>query len=60
MKYARLAVGYTKDDYCLASDLLAGGSAGVRATFPHLFALVTLVEDLHFSFQFLRKEPGEA
>jgi len=60
MKYARLAVGHTKDDHWLASDLLAGGSAGARTIFPHLFAPVTLLEDLYFSFQFLRVEPGEA
>jgi len=60
IKCARLAVSYAKDDYWLASDLLAGGSAGVRTTFPHLFALVMLLEDLDFSFQFLRVEPGEA
>jgi len=26
--------------------------------FPHFFALVTLLEDIYFSFQFLRVAPG--
>jgi len=29
-------------------------------TFPQLFALVTLLEDLDFSYQFLRVVPGAA
>jgi len=32
----------------------------VATMFPHLFALVTLLEDLDFSFQFLRVAPGAA
>jgi len=35
-------------------------SALVGTAFPHHFALVTLFEDLHFSFQFVRVAPGEA
>jgi len=32
----------------------------VVATFPQLFTLVTLLEKLDFSFQFLRVAPGAA
>jgi len=59
MKRARLAVGYARGDYRLTSDLPAGCS-GVGKAFLHLFALVTLLEDLDFSFQFLRVAPGAA
>jgi len=34
--------------------------SGVGTEFPHLFTLVTLLEDFEFSFQFLRVVPGEA
>jgi len=36
------------------------GCSGVGTAFPHLFALVTLLEDLDFSFQFRRVAPGAA
>jgi len=47
MKRARLDVDYAKNDYWLASDLPAG--SGVGTVFPHLFAIVALLEDLDFS-----------
>ena len=34
------------------------GCSEVGTVFPHLCALVTLLEDLDFSFQFLRVAPG--
>jgi len=60
MKRIRLAVGYTKGDYWLTSDLPAGVYSGVGTAFPYIFALETLLEDLDFSFQFLRVAPGVA
>ena len=60
MKHVRLAVGYV--DYGLASDLPAvvqWGGNGIP-THTHHFALVTLLEDLDFSFQCLRVAPGAA
>jgi len=60
MKRVRLAVGYAKGDYWLALDLPAGVYSVVGMAFPHLFALVTLHEDLDFSFQFLRVALGAA
>jgi len=58
MKSARLAVGFTKADYRLASDLPAwcSGLGRVVMALPHLSALVTLLEDLDFSFKCLRLE----
>jgi len=58
MKRVRLAVGYAKD-YGLASDLPTGCS-GMGTAFPRLFALVTLLDDFDFSFQFLRVAPAVA
>jgi len=58
MKRVRLAVGYAKD-YELASDLPAGVQC-VGTVLPRLFALLTLLDDLDFSFQFLRVAPGAA
>jgi len=60
MKCVRLTVGYANGDYWLASDLLAGVYSGVGTAFSHLFALVTLLENLDFSFQFLRVAPEAA
>jgi len=59
MKRVKLAASYAKGDYWLASDLPAG-VYGVGKAFLHLFALVTLLEDLDFSFQFLRVTPRAA
>jgi len=36
------------------------GCSGVGTAFPHLFALVTLPEDLDLSFQFLHVAPEAA
>ena len=36
------------------------GCSGMGTTFPQLFALITLLEDLDFSFQFLRAARGTA
>ena len=36
------------------------GCSGVGTAFSHLSALVKLLEDLDFSFQFLRVAPGAA
>jgi len=63
MKRARLAVGYGKDDYWLASDLPAGMQWGVNAWVRRshsFFTLVTLLEDLDFSFKLLRVASGAA
>jgi len=60
LKRVRLAVGYSNGDYWLASDLPAGVYSGVGTAFPHFFALVTLLEELDFSFRFLRVAPEAA
>jgi len=58
MKCVWLAVGYAKGDNWLSSDLPTGVYSGVGTAFPHLFAIVTLLEDLDFSFQFPRAALG--
>jgi len=45
---------------CRNTDRGAVGLERVETAFPHLFARVTLREDLDFSFQFLRGAPGAA
>jgi len=60
MKRVWFAVHYAKGNYWSASDLPAGVYSGVGTAFPHLFALVALLENLDFSFQFLRVAPGAA
>jgi len=64
MKRARLALGYAKDDYWLASDLPAGvlwgGTRGNDVRTAFCTNNVTWNEDLDFSFQFLRVAPGAA
>jgi len=58
MECVWLAVGSPKGENWLSSDLPTGVYSGVGTASPYLFALVTLLQDLDFSFQFPRVAPG--